>query len=127
MIALFAAATLALTQADPEITARMSRAYRGCIAAAGRAPARRLACLTAETQRQDDLLNVVYRRIRTASRPAARTDLRDTQRAWIRLRNDYCATERARARDETRAAIAFQDCYLTETVERTIWLENQEN
>lgn len=126
MIALLAATTLVFTQADPEIAARMSRPYRQCVAAAGRVPARRLVCLTAETRRQDDLLNFVYRRIRATYSPAAQIDLRDTQRAWIRLRNSYCAADRASERDATRAAIAFQDCYLTETVERTVWLENRE-
>ena len=127
MIALFTAAILTITQADPEIQARMSREHLRCMTAAAGSPERRLACVMNETWRQDDQLNAVYRRLRTTT-PAARwTNTRDTQRSWIRLRDDYCAATRRNAGSGTRASLAFADCYLTETIERRVWLENQRN
>ncbi len=124
MIALVAA--LVITQADPEIEARMSRFHIQCMATA-RNQERRLACLMDETWRQDDQLNAVYARMR-AGTPAARwAPMRDSQRAWIRMRDNYCATARRTAGGGIRASLAFADCYLTETVERRVWLENQEN
>lgn len=124
MIALVAALTI--TQADPEIQARMSRFHVQCMATA-RTQERRLACLMDETWRQDDQLNATYQRMRTRVTPASWTPMRDSQRAWIRMRDDYCATARRTAGGGIRASLAFADCYLTETVERRIWLENQEN
>jgi uncharacterized protein YecT (DUF1311 family) len=126
MIALLAVAALTTAQVDPEIQARFSRTHVQCMATAGNQE-RRLACLMDETWRQDDQLNAVYQRMRTHT-PAARwTNMRDTQRSWIRVRDDYCATARRTAGAGIRASLAFADCYLTETVERRIWLENQEN
>ena len=127
MIALFAAAALTMPQADPEIQARMSRAHVQCMAAAAGASERRLVCLMDETWRQDDMLNAVYRRMRARTTPARWVTMRDTQRSWIRMRDDYCATTRRTAGMGVRASLAFADCYLTETVERRIWLENREN
>ncbi len=127
MIALLAAAVLTFPQTDPEIQARMTRDHTRCMSAAAGSAERRLACLMNETWRQDDQLNAVYRRLR-ASTPTARwTPMRDTQRSWIRLRDDYCATVRRNAGGGTRASLAFADCYLTETIERRVWLENQRN
>ena len=127
MIVLFAAAALMLTQTDPEIQARMTRDHTRCIAAAAGSAERRLTCLMNETWRQDDQLNAVYRRLR-ATTPASRwTSIRDTQRSWIRLRDNYCATTRRSAGSGTSASLAFADCYLTETIERRVWLENQRN
>lgn len=124
MIALLAALTL--FQADPEIQSRMSRFHVQCMARAANQE-RRLACLLDETWRQDDRLNAVYQQIRRRT-PAARwTGVRDAQRAWIQVRDNYCATARRTAGGGIRASLAFADCYLTETVERRIWLENQEN
>lgn len=125
MIALVAA-VLTLTQADPEIQARFSRAHVRCMATAANQE-RRLACLMDETWRQDDQLNATYQRMRARTTPARWTSMRDTQRSWIRVRDDYCATARRTAGGGIRASLAFADCYLTETVERRIWLENQEN
>lgn len=127
MIALLAAIALTVPQADPEIQARLSREHRQCMTAAGGSLERRLACLMNETWRQDDRLNAVYRQRRTDT-PAARwPTMRDTQRSWIRLRDNYCAAARRTAGGGTRASLAFADCYLTETVERRVWLENQRN
>lgn len=124
MIAFVAALTI--SQADPEIQARMSRTHVQCMARAANQE-RRLACLMDETWRQDDQLNATYQRMRTRVTPASWTPMRDSQRAWIRMRDDYCATARRTAGGGIRASLAFADCYLTETVERRIWLENQEN
>ena len=125
MIALLLAALMPL-QADPEIQARMSRTHIQCMATAANQE-RRLACLMDETWRQDDQLNATYQRMRARTTAARWTNMRDTQRSWIRVRDDYCATARRNAGGGIRASLAFADCYLTETVERRIWLENQEN
>lgn len=124
MIALFAALTIA--QADPEIQAQMSRQHVQCLAGA-RTQERRLACLMDETWRQDDRMNVLYQRMRTRTATARWAPMRDSQRAWIRMRDDYCSTARRTAGGGIGASLAFADCYLTETVERRVWLENQEN
>lgn len=125
MIALLAIAALTI-QADPEIQARFSRTHVQCMATAANQE-RRLACLMDETWRQDDQLNAVYGRMRARTAVARWSPMRDSQRAWIRVRDDYCATARRTAGGGIRASLAFADCYLTETVERRIWLENQEN
>ncbi|WP_428152513.1 lysozyme inhibitor LprI family protein [Brevundimonas sp.] len=126
MIALFAVAALTTAQADPEIEAEMSRFHIQCMATAT-TQERRLACLMDETWRQDDRLNAVYQRMRANTPEARWTNMRDTQRAWIRVRDDYCATARRTAGGGIRASLAFADCYLNETVERRVWLENQGN
>ena len=127
MITLFVAAALSFAQADPEIQAQMTPVYVQCMSAAGRVPERRLACMTAETERQDARLNLVYRRMRNAASPSGRVQLRDMERAWIQMRDSYCAADRARAGGGTRASVAFADCYLAETIERRVWLENRGN
>ena len=126
MIGLLAALALTVAQADPEIQARMSPEHLQCMTAA-RSSERRLACLMNETWRQDDRLNAVYRRLRAGSAAARWTTMRESQRSWIRLRDNYCAAARRTAGSGTRAWLAFADCYLTETVERRVWLENQRN
>ena len=122
MIALVVA--LLVAQADPEIQAQMTRTYVQCMTTAGRASEMRLACMTAETQRQDALLNIVYRRMRNAASPTGRIQLRDMERAWIQMRDSYCAVDRAQAGGGIRSSVAFADCYLAETIERRVWLEN---
>jgi uncharacterized protein YecT (DUF1311 family) len=76
---------------DPEKA--YSPAYGRCMATgdAGRGvtPAMQ-ACIAAEYERQDRLLNAAYKAAMAARNPAAQKALRQEQRGWIKRRDSEC-------------------------------------
>lgn len=93
------------------------------------------ACLSAEADAWDRLLNDHYASARLAAQDADAADratapayavrvarLRDAQRAWIAFRDANCALDHAAWGMGSMARIAFADCRLHMTAERTLEL-----
>ncbi len=119
-------ATPAAAQWKPAVEARITPAYKDCMAgddaARGVTPAM-TACTHAEVERQDARLNQAYvmvmKRLPATRRPALRT----SQRQWIKRRDANCQKAAAAMEGGTGASLEFLGCMMRETIERTLWLE----
>ena len=97
--------------------AAYSTAYTRCMDESGGATFRMIDCMTAETDRQDTLLNANYRAAMSALSPARKVALRDAQRLWIAYRDANCGFYYDP--DGGQAARVNADgCYLSMTAER---------
>lgn len=116
----------ASAQWKPAVEARLTPAFKSCMA--GRDAARGVTpamaeCSDAELQRQDTRLNQAYatvmKRLQATRRPALRT----SQRQWIKRRDATCRKAAAAMGGGTGANLEFLGCMTRETIERTLWLE----
>lgn len=126
MLTLFAVAALSFAQPSDAVEARFSDEYRACMDATGGVTVDMLNCIAAETDRQDDALNAAYRRVRADMDADSREELRDVQRAWIAARDATCNSRGMDAGRGSYSGVAYNDCILSQTAERVIWLESQE-
>lgn len=79
-------------------------------------------CYREEAVRQDQQLNAVWNRVIYRLSPADRASLRRRERRWIRDRDAECRQEAAAYINST-AAYILNVCRASETIRRTIWLE----
>lgn len=120
--------TIAPTQQSwtPVLEARLSPAYRQCMAgtdaAQGVHPAM-MRCEASEFVRQDARLNAAYRAARTRLRGDERTELRDVQRRWIAARDAGCQAEYDAGGGGQISELNQSGCRLRETIARTMELE----
>lgn len=85
---LLGGAYLPLAHAGPR--AALSDTYSTCMDRAGGVDPEMMACITAETTRQDAALNAAYRRLMAALPPDRQRDLRDAQRLWLKFTEANC-------------------------------------
>ena len=112
------------SEVDAAVSARYSAGYHQCIDGQTSDFAM-TACTRAEHQRQDASLNRVYRTLLgRLSRPRA-AQLRASQRAWIRSRNEYCLRQTGAPMKDwgTKHRLDYSSCLLDRTIRRTVWLE----
>ncbi|MDD8023520.1 MAG: DUF1311 domain-containing protein [Paracoccaceae bacterium] len=86
------------------------------------------ACIGAETQAWDDLLNVQYKARRSemlAQGGGLNDKLLDAQRAWIAYRDAECSLETARWGEGTMRAIVGANCLMGMTAARAIELRDK--
>jgi uncharacterized protein YecT (DUF1311 family) len=78
--------------AAAQVSPNFSTAYSNCMDRAGANTVQTGVCTQREAALQDDRLNKAYQQVmrQLASRPAAKTALRDQQRRWIRERDYSC-------------------------------------
>ncbi len=101
-----------------------SPAYGACTReAAGVIPALK-ACAAAELQRRDAALNGAYRDALAARQAPARLKLRAAERAWIKRRDTTCAARMKAEGGGQEAALAWSDCMLSMTAQRTVELRS---
>ena len=113
----------------PEIERRYTRQFNRCLADPELSTMTHNFCLKAEMRAQDQRLNRQWRKTlgrKTLARlkPAAIVQLRAAERAWIVGRDTHCRQASDDYAGGTLAGIEFGDCMVTETILRTIWLEN---
>lgn len=106
---------------DPE--REYSATYRRCLetgdAARGVTPAMG-ACIHAELDRQDARLNGAYKAAMARLSPQGKVSLRNTQRAWIRNRDQSC---RENLTGGTIDMLEVPGCHLSMTAVRAVELE----
>lgn len=83
-----------------------------------------ITCISDEYHRQDARLNRIYKTAMGRLGSSGKTTLRTTQRQWLRDTEARCTREMEEAAGGTLINIVYSDCKLTETIKRTIWLEN---
>lgn len=113
--------------ADKQVEARYTPIFNRCISTGD---AQRgvttavMTCLSDEHHRQDARLNRVYKTTMGRLNASQKATLRTAQRQWLRDTEARCNAEMKEAEGGTLVNITFTDCELTETIKRTIWLEN---
>jgi uncharacterized protein YecT (DUF1311 family) len=108
---------------DP-LETRYSPAYERCLnsgnAANGNTSAMRQ-CTDNELAVQNGKLNSTYKAVMAALGPAQQTKLRDTERAWIKYRDQKCMAENQTG--GTIDQLGIPSCHLEMTIRRTMELE----
>ena len=100
-----------------------SAAFSRCMDASGGVTVAMRDCYAAETERQDQRLNVVYSQLRRQLAPSARAKLLQAQRAWLAYRKAECAYAMTPDEGGTLALVTGDDCWLRATAERVSRLE----
>ena len=77
-------------KAFAEAASDYSVEYRVCLALAGTDADKQIACVKAETARQDVALNNAYKRLTTRLNPYQKQRLKLSERAWIQFRGAEC-------------------------------------
>ena len=99
-----------------------SKAYNDCMTAAnGDSPAL-LDCKQTEHDAWDRQLNQVYQALIGRRSGAAKTELRDDERAWIKRTAHTCDHAGDQEEGGSLQAVEIDQCYLDETIARTVYL-----
>lgn len=81
-------------------------------------------CYGNEIGLQDARLNQAYVMIMRRLSPAKKSDLRTSERLWIRQRDIKCERHAAQEKGGTLYFVMLDACVLDETIKRTLFLEN---
>lgn len=81
-------------------------------------------CINAETGRQDDRLNRVYRALMARLSPARRQKLRIAEREWITSRVKNCRREAHDEEGGTLGTLIYSQCFLNEVKSRADFIEH---
>ena len=106
----------------PSVERYYSKTYNGCMneAAGSTLPIRQ--CMGAEHDDWDKQLNQVYQALIATRSGAAKTQLRDDERAWLRRTSHQCDHAGDDEAGGTLQNVEIDQCYLDETVRRTVYL-----
>jgi uncharacterized protein YecT (DUF1311 family) len=125
------AGAAAQAQSKAEIERRYSRIYDRCVNGAGDHPMQgtgyaNLDCSKGEMDRLDQVLNRTYRAKMARLAAPQKIALRQTQREWLRQRDQKCGGfEAAQALTDPTDESADPWCMMDETIRRTISLERK--
>ncbi|MBD3786046.1 MAG: DUF1311 domain-containing protein [Sphingomonadales bacterium] len=104
----------------------LGQAAQGCMGATDESTMSIVACIGAETQVWDDLLNSEYKARRAELTPRGLNDqLLDAQRAWLAFRDAECALEVDRWGDGSMAVIVGANCMMEMTATRAAQLRDK--
>ena len=122
-----AIAAPAYAQTDEEIAARLTPAVHQCESAPENGGTMQQAiCYGYEAARQDRQLNATWARVIARLPLARRVALRQSERRWIRRRDEDClieSEEQGRNFSST-AKYMYNVCFANASIRRTIWLEH---
>jgi len=124
VLGLLAVSASSVFAAEPAATDR-SPAFRQCVRGSGGVTAAMRACMADEYRRLDKALNAAYRgALRRLPNDAARSRLRDVQRAWLNTREPLCRAEieKSGMAGGTGGLLIEDSCRLRVVSERTQWL-----
>lgn len=116
----------ALAQTDSQVDARYTAAFKTCMKtgdAAGGVTSAMMSCLGEENMRQDARLNGAYKAAMQRLNAAQKTQLRNAERAWIGQRARRCDSAQQEAGGGSASGLVYSNCFLDETIRRTIWLQ----
>ena len=118
-------ATPAIAAGGSNLERHYTPTYNQCMERAGGVDPEMRSCFQAEQERWDKDLNAAYQR--TMSRlPADRqVTLRREERAWIRRKEHTCSHAGDDNQGGTLQLLEIDQCYLDETIRRTLTLQAQ--
>jgi uncharacterized protein YecT (DUF1311 family) len=116
---IWAAAALA---DPPSVERYYSKTYNDCMneAAGSTLPMRQ--CMGAEHDAWDKQLNRIYQALMASRSAAQKTGLRDEERAWLKRTQRQCDHAGDGEAGGTLQGVEVDQCYLDETVRRTVYL-----
>jgi len=122
------AATLALVlvahaeAAEPNLDRYYSKTYTACMDQASGSTGPMRDCISDEYDLWDKSLNTAYQSLMASRTPAAKIQLRDDERAWLKRTDHKC--DHAGDQDEggTLQQVEIDQCNLEERVKRTLYL-----
>lgn len=121
-----AGAAPALAQTDRAVDARYTRAFSACLEtgdAARGVTSATMSCMGEENDRQDVRLNRAYKAAMKRLNSAKKARLRSSERAWIGQRDSTCKKAADEVGGGSASGLVYSNCFLDETIKRTIWLE----
>lgn len=95
----------------------VSPQYTACMEKSGGVTAEMLSCMSAETRKQDALLNQNYKAAMKATEKPRQPKLVEAQRAWMKFRDADCGFL-ADPDGGTAATVDAADCVLMQTADR---------
>jgi len=126
ILSLIAAAAVGRpVQASAPAEYPLSSAFKACVMRSGGVTAVLKNCLAAEHRLRDRELNRTYKSVMKQLRTQAlRIRLRDSQRVWLRQRDQICqlAVDKSGMDGGTGGALVFDDCQVQRLGERILWL-----
>ena len=115
---LLAASSLLIAPAAAQTgTVPLSATFQACLDKSGGVTAEMHACISAEHERQDQLLNRNYQALVAELPPARKKQLQTAQRLWLQYRDANCHFY-ADPDGGTAAGVAAADCVLQMTASR---------
>jgi uncharacterized protein YecT (DUF1311 family) len=99
-----------------------SKTYNGCMNEASGSTLPMRQCMGDEHDAWDKQLNEVYQALMGSRSAAAKTQLRDDERAWLKRTQHSCDHAGDDEAGGTLQNVEIDQCYLDETIRRTVYL-----
>jgi uncharacterized protein YecT (DUF1311 family) len=97
--------------------------YKKCMESAGGVTAAMRECTAEELVRQDKMQNDTYKVVmHSMVNDARKIRLRDAEREWLKRTKKKCDAAGAAFDNGTAGPLAIDDCYMSETESRTLYL-----
>jgi uncharacterized protein YecT (DUF1311 family) len=108
--------------AEPNLDRYYSKTYTACMDQASGSTAPMRDCISGEYGLWDKALNTAYQSLTASRAPAAKIQLRDDERAWLKRTDHKC--DHAGDQDEggTLQQVEIDQCNLEERIKRTLYL-----
>ena len=111
-----------LAAAEPKPDHYYSKAYNDCMNEASGSTLPMRQCMGDEHDAWDKQLNQVYQALMARRSEPAKTQLRDDERAWLKRTQHTCDHAGDDEAGGTLQGVEIDQCYLDETIRRTIYL-----
>ena len=97
--------------------------YKKCMESSGGVTGEMRECIADEQARQDKMLNDTYKVVMGSMvNNAQRIRMRDAEREWLKRTKKKCDARGAAAGNGTAGPLVIDDCWLSETETRTLYL-----
>jgi uncharacterized protein YecT (DUF1311 family) len=113
---------LAALADQPSVDRYYSKTYNDCMNEAGGSTLPTRQCMGAEHDDWDKQLNQVYQALMASRAGPAKTQLRDDERAWLKRTTHQCDHAGDDEAGGTLQNVEIDQCYLDETIRRTVYL-----
>ena len=120
-VVLAAGATLAAAT-PPSVDRYYSKTYNDCMTEANGSTMPMRFCMRDEHDGWDKQLNQLYQALMAARSGAAKTQLRDDERAWLKRTTHRCEHAGDDEAGGTLQGVEIDQCYLDETIRRAVYL-----
>ena len=110
---------------DSSVDAHYSKTFNDCMTAAAGSTLPMRDCLSAEHDAWDKSLNQVYQALMARRSPAQKSELRESERAWLRQEKTKCDHAGDDEAGGSLQGVEIDQCYLDETIRRTLSLRSE--